>query len=405
MDFTDIKRFTVDDKRAVQLEIDGETVWRGLPRGYTELDYIEVTGTQYIDTGFVPNQDTRIVCEFMYLGGNGVYGARYSTSSRNFCMRAISSKWQAGYNNKLGSSNITTDTTKWHIADQNKNIFYIDGVLGFEFEYAEFTAPKSIILGGINANNSVYYGEGRYRACRIYDNGTLVRSLIPCKNPNGVIGMYDTVNAKFYSNAGSGEFIAGAEWNGLPVGYKQLDYIETTGIQLIDTEFIPNQDTRVVCEFMFRGASSSGSRDIYGVRKSISTDMYWLRVISSKWQPAYNNVLGGTEIATDTTNWHIADQNKNIFYMDEVLGYEFEYAEFTCPMSLYLGGGQSPYNGYSRYYGKARYRSCKIYDNDVLVRDFVACKTSDGRIGMYDKLNGKFHGNVGTGEFVAGAEL
>jgi hypothetical protein len=33
---------------------------RYLPEGYTQLDYIESTGTQYIDTGFKPNQDTKI---------------------------------------------------------------------------------------------------------------------------------------------------------------------------------------------------------------------------------------------------------------------------------------------------------------------------------------------------------
>ena len=31
-----------------------------LPSGYTELQYIESTGTQYINTGFQPNQNTRV---------------------------------------------------------------------------------------------------------------------------------------------------------------------------------------------------------------------------------------------------------------------------------------------------------------------------------------------------------
>ena len=35
----------------------------GLPVGYTELVYIQSTGTQYIDTGFAPNYNTRVVMD------------------------------------------------------------------------------------------------------------------------------------------------------------------------------------------------------------------------------------------------------------------------------------------------------------------------------------------------------
>ena len=37
----------------------------------------------------------------------------------------------------------------------------------------------------------------------------LVRNMLPCKNENGVIGMYDTVEKKFYNNNGTRTFIAG----------------------------------------------------------------------------------------------------------------------------------------------------------------------------------------------------
>lgn len=210
MNLGNVKHLTIDGKSAVRIEIGGSVLWKGLPSGYKKLDYIETTGTQWIDTGFVPNQDSRIVCEFMFFDGNGIYGTRQSTSSRNFAMRVISSQWQPGYGTVLGSTGIACDN-EWHTADQNKNVFYIDGVLAREFEYTTFKAPKPIGLGCINANNSVYYGEGRYRNCQIYDNGVLVRDLIPCKTADGEVGMYDTLNAVFYGNAGTGTLVAGAE--------------------------------------------------------------------------------------------------------------------------------------------------------------------------------------------------
>lgn len=184
---------------------------KGLPKGYKKLEFIETTGTQWIDTGFIPNQDSRIVCEFMWFEGNGIYGTRTTTSNNNFALRVINRAWQVGYNTVLGSTGIAADTQNWHIANQNKNLFYIDGVLGYTHKYVEFKAPKSISLGGINAENKFYYGSGRYRACQIYDNGVMVRDFIPCKNDRNEVGMYDMLNAVFYRNAGTGEFVAGEE--------------------------------------------------------------------------------------------------------------------------------------------------------------------------------------------------
>ena len=46
---------------------------------------------------------------------------------------------------------------------------------------------------------------------RIYDGATLVRDFIPCKNTGGIIGLWDNVNSQFYTNAGTGAFIAGPE--------------------------------------------------------------------------------------------------------------------------------------------------------------------------------------------------
>ena len=52
-----------------------------MPSGYTEVEYIESTGTQYIDTGFTPNQDTRMLLDFQYTAGYRLAGVE--TRSNN----------------------------------------------------------------------------------------------------------------------------------------------------------------------------------------------------------------------------------------------------------------------------------------------------------------------------------
>ena len=207
---------TIDGKSAVRLEIGGRVLWKGLPGGYTRLDYIESTGTQYIDTGFVPNQDSRAIVEFMYLkSSNGTYGSRDTTSSDGFCLRVNSQRWQPQYNNNMRTVTSPLPDNGWHVAEQNKNVWYLDGVAKWTATYAAFTAPHPFAIGGILANKSgvktLYEGYSRFRSCQLFDNGILVRDFVPCKNPEGETGMYDTLHAKFYGNSGTGTFVAGLE--------------------------------------------------------------------------------------------------------------------------------------------------------------------------------------------------
>lgn len=201
-----VKHLSLGDKSIVRLSLVDSALWKGLPRGYTPLDYIEATGTQYIDTGVILNQDSRIICEYMYKGGNGIYGARNTVATRNFSLRVISGAWQMGYGDGVTSGKIKSDTTKWHVADQNKNSLYIDGVLCVTREYVKFNTPKTCAIGAIKAG-SIYYGEGLYHKFQLYDDGVLVRDMIACQNPEGVAGMYDLLNAQFYRSAGTEEFV------------------------------------------------------------------------------------------------------------------------------------------------------------------------------------------------------
>ena len=56
-----------------------------LPKGYTELEYLESSGTQYIDTGFNANQDTQVVMDCTLLSNTtsaaAFFGARNEDAS------------------------------------------------------------------------------------------------------------------------------------------------------------------------------------------------------------------------------------------------------------------------------------------------------------------------------------
>ncbi len=59
--------------------------------------------------------------------------------------------------------------------------------------------------------------------CKIYNNNILIKNFNPCylavsetdatgkQCPSGTIGLYDTIEGKFYTNQGEGNFIKGPE--------------------------------------------------------------------------------------------------------------------------------------------------------------------------------------------------
>lgn len=181
-----------------------------LPSGYTKLQWIESSGTQYVDTRFTPDQDTGIEVDFQLNAlnaNNFIAGARYSTSSQNYTiLMNTENAWRYGYNTTVGSAG-SADLNR-HTIKTEKNKLYLDNTLAYTATYANFTANGTAFIFAINAP-TISYGKLRLYACKLYDNGTLVRDYVPAKTVEGEVGLYDRVNDEFYRNAGTGSFTAG----------------------------------------------------------------------------------------------------------------------------------------------------------------------------------------------------
>lgn len=187
-----------------------------LPSGYTELEYIQSSGTQYLDSGVTfektdtvefeilwtvtPPSSGTYVCGNYYMqvgmgtGGYGIYAASntkaYGTKDR---MRVTFASVQE----TLLVNDAQVFTHDW--SGQNlSNVKLGILKLGMEGNAWYSSAPVSA---------KVY-------SCTIKKGGALVRNFIPCKNASGVIGLWDDVNSVFYQNAGSGVFTAGPEVRG-----------------------------------------------------------------------------------------------------------------------------------------------------------------------------------------------
>ena len=203
----------------------------GLPSGYTQLLYIQSSGTQYVDTGIGGISSKHgIYMKFdplEYIYAVGFFGID------DFSLRGYSDKYLLRTDADHGSFGINGTTV-----DIGLNF---PGVNEFEYKYPSIsvngdvsTAPDTgswsysesinLFLFGIRSTsgNAYMMSSMRLYECKIYDEDgtTLLGNFIPVRNSSNVVGLYDLVTETFFANNGSGSFTAGPAAD----GYWVTDY-------------------------------------------------------------------------------------------------------------------------------------------------------------------------------------
>lgn len=184
-----------------------------LPSGYTKLDYIESSGTQYINTGFKPNQNTRCVIDIENLSSAqaAFFGARASQTAASFTYFSLTATTGRSDYGSSKQSMSFTNTVGRYTVDQNKNVCTANGVTATGTANT-FQLTNNLYLMAVNqADAAIQNAKLKLYSAKVYDNGTLVRDFIPCRNASGTIGLWDNVNSVFYANAGTGTFSTGAK--------------------------------------------------------------------------------------------------------------------------------------------------------------------------------------------------
>lgn len=207
-----------------------------LPSGYTEVEYIEnISGTTtptsttksslaYVDINFIPTEKTRTVADLQIIQAS--QNPRYFGSGKwNSLGYIVSQEWTVGESRariycKFGNSSewIETDYVpdmQRHTYDHNNNgKLLIDNVEIVALPTTSFTCDSSIVIFSASRTNDTYVDlaetlYGRLFSFKVYEDGTLVRDLVPCINPSNVVGAYDLVNNVFYQSANNNPLIAG----------------------------------------------------------------------------------------------------------------------------------------------------------------------------------------------------
>lgn len=187
-----------------------------VPFDYEIIEYIESHGNEYIDTGFKPNQDTRVVCDIQVTAapvGYDFFGSRTSDDSADeYNFWYDKSKLYSSYGTSKGVViNIAPMPGRLKI-DKDKNVTTVNGTTVTNTSGQTFSSPYSMFIYCNNTRGSPYRDTkcfAKLYSFKIYDNGTLVRNFVPVRSDAGEYGLYDTIENNFYGNAGTGSFTGG----------------------------------------------------------------------------------------------------------------------------------------------------------------------------------------------------
>lgn len=198
---------------------------------YVGVKYIENTGTQYIDTGYVVQEDDVIEVDYeipsdalaiktdkiLIDARDASNGVRVSTWGDN-------GKWYVRFGHGSGTTSAVISGNQKGTLSICKNKFILNGtVISDALPFTAMPTGTLKLLSGVNHDTGAISAPSyaRISSVKIKQNGETIKNYRPVqRTSDGELGMRDTVNGDFYTNAGTGVF-----------GYAPEDVVESTTVQ------------------------------------------------------------------------------------------------------------------------------------------------------------------------------
>lgn len=392
---------------AVRMYIGSTQIWEAqnsLPYD-AEIEYLESTGTQYINTGVFANPGEisfKVDCTIENSSGSSVY----TTGGLHYIYQGnVGGIRTGGVNNgipyTLGDRVLITASYD----NQNRRTIQIGNSTLTGSAY-NASSGEFVLLRILNESNCI----GKLYRSKVYINSVLVRDLIPVRV--GQTGyMYDKIGGQLYGNNGTGSFTLGPD-KPLPLGYTELEYISSTssGQQYIDLNIKlyetlgTDYDIAIKAKAKALGSGMSQSF-LFGCQEDVSPyPGTFLRLQGANSAYVTGRYIGGTNkdnnVAAKNTLFELPVQtspDKNVKNINN------QNKTHSWGTSLFCAFSDS--NNTPNRFMEADLYYFKLFVNDTLVRDLIPCKDRNNVVGMYDVINNVFYTSPNGSAFVAGPEV
>ena len=387
----------------------------------TDLSYIQLDGSSYVDTGYIPNQKTSFLIKYEINEPNTTetatspYGTVGNITPTDLDGGILRTKNGRNTFNRVGWG--TGEGSNKTIVDYNSldtiyedyydtNIVYINGTnVATLPNTQDWSSPQTLIINSRhNADGTVVFSpnSATYYSASASENGVDIFKYESVLDENGFCGFYDEITNKIiydYNKTAKG-FIVDKTGESYQIG----NYVESSGTQYIDTNMLINGNYTIEAEvnplntggFFYWGTGGynpiSTAYNLWPVNSSGS----------SKWDTAYFTFYYSSLIANE---FNKIIQNKDGVYINGGLVRSYVGGVNPSPYTMWLFKGnsnnvtQDSYNS-----GSIQIKRFKLYnENNKLVLSLLpTTRMSDNVVGMYDTISNIFFTNSGTGDFIIG---
>lgn len=387
------------------------------------LEYIESTGSQYIDTGV--NAQTGLKARIDMAWGSEVkelsaggddwsmLDARLTNGDTRFylCHLAKNSDKTAyifgyGYNSWHRTSTtperetrlevLTDFTDKGHLSYRKNGAEMLDNGQISGHASDDVNLGINLYLFACNYNGTAsYHANAKLYECKIFMNNVLVRHFLPCRKGDAC-GLYDTVDGKIYYSDGAEDFVPGPEL-AAPAAY--VEYVEADGstASSVAQQYV---DTGVWGKLALKSRvdatllEDSGDHAILAARGAGTNYRLYMAYHYNKYfcygdgklrEPKTVQPANGTRYVIESDLSAAAQSVK----VNDVELYDETFtgaAYFTTDSTLTLFANNHK-GAYVKTPSHCRLYSAKIWDGDELLRDFIPCIATDGEAGLYDAVS------------------
>jgi len=186
-----------------------------VPPEYQEVEYIETTGTQWINTGISANTanlrtiSTVLVTSVSVADGDSIWSGSWDVSGYLLNVNASGELgWHSG--GKKVTANITLNN--WFSVETTKQNLVVDGTSYALASPSGSDSNTIVLIAWCSSGARGGRARARYKATMMYSGTTLLREFYPCyRKSDSVAGFWDKANEVFYTNAGTGTFVVGPD--------------------------------------------------------------------------------------------------------------------------------------------------------------------------------------------------
>ena len=407
------------------VEEEEENTHVDLPNGYTKLDYLYSEGNQYIDTGYVPTNETGLYidCQSYNTKISSPFGCRNNTStdSRFYTHRASSAialGWIT-YESISTTSSFRTRRYESRLNFKNSRIAKI--TMGDEYEHEKvlsdlsFTPTSPIYIFDYSINGNVAGASlttenghcGKIFRAKISQGDIVVRDYVPALDPDGIPCMFEVFTGEAYYNQGSGKFLTPLDFQRtkVPKNFKRVPWLESSGTQYINTGYIPNNETGLWIKYRKNNpATATGLQIPFGASGGGSY-IYPPSINNTYLQYSWNGYT-----TTNGSYYYVDDgeacESSLNFYNSRIISFTSSQNNFYKTNTANIGAITKPLyvfsfndNGTARYSLIGKVYRAKISQLDTVVRDYLPCIDEAGIPCMYDLVTQTAYYNVGTNKF------